>query len=531
MTKYPAASWLGPIALVGAYAALEWTSYIHEYKGVPVTPWNPGVGVMFAMMILRGWVYAAALFVGVLVSELFILQSELGWYFIIGIAASIAGGYLAASVVARRYFRLDVSLHNLHDVLALLAAGAVGAILVAILLTLLFLSADALDPPDLASASLPLLIGDMIGVGVMTPLVLRLALLSREQWWNWIVPLLPEIATFGFFIAIALWFIVGGGPSGFKFFYVLFLPVVAASLRHGLDGGCLCLATIQIGLVGMLHYFGYGAEEFTEFQALMLVLTATGLIVGVAVSERQAAEALLKEKENEAVLADRFNLVSGMASALAHEMNQPMTAARAHARTVQEIMTRPEPDLARVNSNLATMIAQIDHASGIVRRMREFLRRGKPHSSTINVPNMLNEALKLIRGQANAAKVRLELDVPPTMPSIQGDQIQLQQVILNLVKNGIDSITAANFQDGFVKVGARLLEKEEQVEISVSDNGGGISPHIAGKLFEPLATSKPDGLGLGLPISASIVEAHGGQLLLQSHLPRATEFRVLLPLR
>ncbi len=530
MTKIPAAKWLGPIALVGVYVALEWMTYIHEFKGVPVTPWNPGVGVMFALMILKGPLYAVALYAGAVISEIFVLRSELGWYFIIGIGASISGGYLAASVVARRYFRIDVTLHRLYDVLALLASGVLGAVLVAILLTLLFLTADAFDLPDLASASLPLLLGDMIGIGVMTPLILRLALLSREKWWTWIVPLLPEIAAFSAFIAAALWFIVGGGTDGFKFFYVLFLPVVGAAVRHGLDGGCLCLASIQIGLVGLLHYFGYGADEFTEFQTLMLILTATGLIVGVVVSERHATETLLKEKENEAALAARFNLVSGMASALAHEMNQPMTAARALARSAQEIMAKPDADLARAGTNIASMVAQIDHASNIVRRMREFLRRGKPRSSTVNVQAMLNDALLLIRGQANAANVRLDLDVAAGLPEIQGDQIQLQQVILNLVRNGIDSIVSGKMQDGVVKISARRLKDTKQIEISVTDNGSGIGADLAGRLFEPLTTSKPDGLGLGLPISASIVQAHGGKLVLESHLPRATQFRVLLPL-
>lgn len=529
--RYPAANVIGFAALVGVYALLEWMSYIHEYKGVPITPWNPGVGIMFAMMILHGPIYAAALFAGVVVSELFVLRSELSWYFVLGIAASISAGYLVAALVVRKSFRIDVSLRRLYDVLSLLAAGILGASLVAVLLTLLFLSADALDLEDLTSAALPLLVGDLIGVGVMTPLMLRLALLSREKWWNWIVPLLPEMAAFGAFIAVALWFIVGGGPAdGFKFFYVLFIPVVGAAVRHGLDGGCLCLASIQIGLVGLLHYFGYGANEFTELQARMLVLTATGLIVGVVVSERIAAETLLREKENEAALATRFNLVSGMASAIAHEINQPMTAARAFARSAQEIMAKPDPDIARANTNLTSMVTHIDLASGIVRRMREFLRRGQPHSSTINVLSMLNEALVLIRAQANADKVRIELDVPPGLPPVIGDQIQLQQVILNLVRNGIDSISAAGTNDGLVRIRARILEKPRQLEISVSDNGGGINPEIAKNLFDPLTTTKPDGLGLGLPISSSIVKAHGGNLLLQSHLPRATEFRVLLPL-
>src|SRR5262249_54380997 len=150
----------------------------------------------------------------------------------------------------------------------------------------------------------------------------------------------------------------------------------------------------------LLRRHGYDANVFTEFQVLMLVLTATGLTVGVVVSERRqaaravrAVEARLRAKEAEAAEAARFTLVSGMASALAHEINQPMTAARALARAAQEILRAPNADRARADGNLTTLIAQVDHAAGVVRRMRDFLRRGHPHVSTIDVRGMIEDAL------------------------------------------------------------------------------------------------------------------------------------------
>ena len=137
--------------------------------------------------------------------------------------------------------------------------------------------------------------------------------------------------------------------DGFTLFYLLFFPVVVGAVRRGLDGACLALAATQFGLVGLLHHHGYDWRVFTEFQVLMFVLTATGLVVGVVVSERQASErmareseARLKEKEAEVAHAARFSLVSGMATALAHEINQPMAAARALGRSVQELLRYPQ---------------------------------------------------------------------------------------------------------------------------------------------------------------------------------------------
>src|SRR5262249_51868826 len=149
--------------------------------------------------------------------------------------------------------------------------------------------------------------------------------------------------------------------------------------------------------------------------------------VGVVVTERRQAaravrevEARLRVKEAEAAQAARFTLVSGMASALAHEINQPMTAARAHARAAPELCRAPDPDRDRADGNLAAMVAQIDHAAGVVRRMRDFLRRGAPHVSTVDVRGMIEDALMLVRAEAAAKHARIVLDAADGLPLLYG---------------------------------------------------------------------------------------------------------------
>ena len=348
----------------------------------------------------------------------------------------------------------------------------------------------------------------------------------------------PEIVLYVAVVLLFLWFIgLTESESGFKLFYLFFLPVVVAAIRYGLDGACLGLALTQFGLVALLHLHGYDANVFTDFQILMLVLTATGLTVGVIVNERQQAdravrevEALLRSKEAEAEQAARFNLVSSMASALAHEINQPITAARALGRAAQHLLHNDAGSHARVDDNLTTMIAQIDHAAGVVKRMREFLRRGEPHISTINVRALIDDAMTLIGAEASGAGISIEVDASPDLPMLHADRVQLQQVILNLVQNSIDSIGAAGRSNGQIRVAAVLLEKPRRIEIAISDNGAGIAPELAQRLFEPLTTSKRDGLGLGLSICATIVQSHHGRLWLQSGAPGATDFRFWLPL-
>ena len=323
---------------------------------------------------------------------------------------------------------------------------------------------------------------------------------------------------------------------------MLFLPVVVVAVRHGIDGSCLALASTQLGLVAVLRAYGYDATTFTEFQIVMLVLTMTGLLVGGVVSEREradlaarTAEARLREAELEAARAARLNMVSGMASALAHEINQPMTAARALARSAQQLIKADSDrdmgraDLERASGNLASLVTQIDHAADVVRRMREFLRRGQPHFSTLDMATVLDDALVLARPDAAAHRTRIDLTVEPALPAVFGDRIQLQQVVLNLVRNGIDAILEAGVPQGRVGVHAALSDDGRTVEVSVTDNGTGVAP--GRNLFEPLSSSKANGLGLGLSICANIVHAHGGRLWLQSGASGATEFRFSLPLQ
>jgi two-component system sensor kinase FixL len=222
--------------------------------------------------------------------------------------------------------------------------------------------------------------------------------------------------------------------------------------------------------------------------------------------------------------------VSGMASALAHEINQPMTAARALARSAQHILRMPNADLARADGNLTTMIAQIDHVGAVVRHMRDFVRQGRPHVSTVDIRGVLENALMLVQADAAMKQIAIEPDAPGDLPLVYGDRIQLEQVVLNLVRNAIEAIAGTGRTDGRIRVFACRLDAPSRIEIGVADNGPGIEPALAGRLFQPLTTSKREGLGLGLPISASIVESHGGRIWLQTQAPGATEFRFSLPL-
>lgn len=522
------------LSLLAAYVGLEWLSFLHEHNDLPVTPWNPGLGVIFAMIILRGPQMGLVLFTGVFLAQVLVVRSELPWSVLLAMSAVVAASYTAVAVVAGSRLHLVPQLLRTRDVLILVAAGLVGALAEAIQLWLLLLATRHFNLADIGSTSIPLIVGDVIGIAVVTPLVLRIA--ARLTW----RPILPkgalaELALLLVATTLILFLVVRPPePLGPSLFYLLFVPVVIAAVRHGIDGACTALTIAQLGLVAFLHWHGFELSRFTEYQVLMLVLTLTGLIVGGLISERQAAHIeaevsrlRLLELEAQSARTARLNMASGMAAALAHEINQPMTAARALARSVQELMRAPERDVARVERNLSSMIEQIDHAGAVIKRMREFLRRGEPHVSTLDIKVVLAEATALMEPMVKLRKVLLQLDVPAGLPAVHGDRVQIGQVVINLIKNSIDAIPEE--AEGRIDVSVRAMDAGKWIEVIVKDNGPGIAAEQVEALFEPLNTSRPDGIGLGLSICKTILQAHGGRIWLSSATPGQTEFRVALP--
>ena len=524
--------------LLLTWVLLDWLSSTHSYKGSLITPWDPGVGLLFAIIVRGGIFHGLTLFAGVVCAEFIVRGAQLGVPVTLASAAIIASTYTTAAMLARYRFSVDVELARLRDIVILILTGMSGALVVAVLLPLLLIADGRFSMDDFLPSLLRGFVGDAIGIAVVSPLTLRLWYLRRQLTPARIMSVLPEAILYAVLIAASLWVIFQtSSQHGSDFFYLLFLPVIMAAVRQGFDGACISLLVTQIGLVLLLQRHSFDAATFTEFQTLMFALTATALSVGAIVSEReqarlafQDAEERLKRKEADAIRAGRFSLVSAMASTLAHEINQPVTAARALARSVQHLLRGAPPDLSRADHNLTTLVSEIDAAGNIVRRIREFLQRG-PLMGDVDVRGLLEDVLVLVEQEAASADVRIEVVVEDDLPALRADRGQLEQVLLNLVRNSIDAIMGARMRAGHIRLTAQRSGRPSDVLISVRDNGPGISADIAGRLFEPLTTSKRDGLGLGLSICETIAAAHGGRIWLEATGADATEFRLTVPFK
>jgi two-component system sensor kinase FixL len=216
-----------------------------------------------------------------------------------------------------------------------------------------------------------------------------------------------------------------------------------------------------------------------------------------------------------------------MAVSLAHEINQPLGAIASYAHGCRNWLASNVYERERVLEAIERIASEALRAGEITRRLRDLLRKGRPRRESASLKSMVENAVGIAQPAAQSAEVALHFDVAGDLPRLTVDPIQIEQVLLNLLLNAIDAAPGSE-RARAVHVGAR--REAEGVMVSVSDTGSGIDPEIEQKLFEPFFTTKPNGLGMGLVISRSIVEAHGGRIWVESAVEGGARFCFTLPL-
>lgn len=199
-----------------------------------------------------------------------------------------------------------------------------------------------------------------------------------------------------------------------------------------------------------------------------------------------------------------------MASSIAHELNQPLGAILRNAEAAERMLQSRSPDLDEVRTILADIRSDDHRASDVIQRMRALLKRRAFQSVRLDPVALLTDVARLVEAEARSRQVRIRTDLPPAVPAVSGDRVQLQQVVLKLLLNAMDAVGQRPGGDG--QVWLTVSSQGDRVMVVVSDNGSGIVEDQLALLFEPFYTTKSDGLGMGLTIARAIVEAHGGSL-------------------
>ena len=281
---------------------------------------------------------------------------------------------------------------------------------------------------------------------------------------------------------------------------------------------------------GALEYPSLQADEdrWFEIRVRRLQRPAAGAaITRLEITARKRAEARAKRHLDEIAHMDRVAAMGELASSFAHELNQPLAAILSNAQAAERFLALAPPDLAELRACLHDIIEDDRRAGEVIHRVRRLLRKEPAELQAVDLNELAGNVVALIRNDALLRNVTVELRPAAALPAPQGDPIQIQQVILNLLANGIAA--AADGSASARKVTLWTAGLDEYVEFAVHDSGKGIAEDRLPRLFEPFFTTKSDGLGLGLAISRSIVDAHGGQISAENDPRGGAVFRVRLP--
>ncbi|MBS0322080.1 MAG: MASE1 domain-containing protein [Proteobacteria bacterium] len=503
-------------AFVALYVLLDWISYVDPYGPLGITPWNPPPGLSIFVLLRYGLWVAPWIAVAAFVAELVVRNVAAPWPVSVLACAWLALGYTAATVMLQRVLRFDQALASLRDATAFTGTAVAAALIVGAGYIAIFAAAGVVPVEAFARSVAQFWIGDLIGIVVIVPLLLTLARRRAPAVAGGRVEAVLQFACIG--AALFVVFGLGIGPE-LQLFYVLFLPLVWIAMRRGMAGTAIATVLVQLGLIAALTFGGHAPGEVIQFQLLMLALALTGLFLGVTVEERRGVEQKLRDKQFELDRTLRAAAASELASALAHELNQPLSAVASYTRACQLLLERGDPQR-ELPGIMHKVVAEAKRAGTVVHRLREFVRSGSVRQEALDVDTLLATARDAAVPRAERHGVALVLDVAAPLPQVLADRVQVETVLHNLIGNAIDALKGATGHRRVVL--AAVMHDKQLVRFSVTDTGPGLAAEVRETLFQPLASHKAEGLGLGLAISRTIIEAHGGTLWAAESGPGAT---------
>jgi two-component system, LuxR family, sensor kinase FixL len=510
------------LGYIGIYILLDWASLVQPITPFGITPWSPGTGLGFVIVLLFGRSMIPYLFIAPLLADFVNLPAFPPWSAELPAGALIAGGYSAAALILRRpSVRFDPALSSLRDLLLLMLTALVSASFVALTYVGLMAAAGLLSIEELAPATLRYWVGDVIGIMVVTPFAL--IVLTHGRTIRASLESTLQVAA----IIAALALIFGfAHEQKFQLFYLLFLPIVWMAVRAGLEGVSAGLLITQIGLIVGVELYGKDPHDFMAYQLLMLILTMTGLVAGELVTERRRTEFELRlHRESLAQIARRGNL-GELAAAIAHEINQPLTAAATYTRLVTDALHEGDRDLATVAGTAEKAAAQVERAAEVVRRLRALVRLDRSARAPCDVEQIITKTIALCQPALDRSRSVVRWTTGANLPSVMVDMLQIEQTLLNIMRNSMEAIEESDCSNGEIIIEAASKDSR-MVEIRVADNGPGFPLDFIDQ-FLPFTSKKKEGLGIGLSLCRSIVEAHGGRLSLNRDAEGA-EVRFTLP--
>jgi two-component system sensor kinase FixL len=497
-----------------AYIVLDWMSFV-ESNQLANYSWNPNSGASFAAILIFGRPILPFLFVAPILGDAVTGQSSLPLSYELASGSLIGGIYGATALFfldARSSF--DRTLQSMSSVVLLVITTVVSALLVAATHIGLIIVAGLLTTADFAVTTASYWVGEVIGILVVTPVALLLWTKRYAVWGSGETLLQLAGIVAALVVAHIYW-----TAEHLRFFYILFVPIVWMAVRTGIEGVCLGLLVTQLCFIISFHALPNEISEMPKMQGLMLVLAFTGLFAGGLVTERRRTEAALRLHQESLARLARLGSMGELAAAMAHELNQPLMAAYNYTRLVDDALRtgRSNPDATAETARKAA--AQVERAVAVVKRLRALVRLDQSNPIACRVDRVVRETIALCQPDLDRAGVKIRRSVAVGLPLVMVDMLQIEQALLNLIRNSIDAIREAG--QGTIAIEAALKDADFVV-VSVRDSGPGFPPDRVANPFLPLSSTKQEGLGVGLSLCRSLIEANGGRIWLDAETPGAT---------
>jgi two-component system sensor kinase FixL len=504
------------VVFAPCYLALDWASHVYPLGPFNITPWNPQAALTIVWMLLGGTRFLPAVAVTIFLADLIVRDAPGGHAVTAATAAALACGYAAIAQALRTLLGLSSAVDSTRRLTIFCAATISGTALVSAAFIAVLRAADFLTETSPIDAWLRFWVGDGVGVLVTAPLLLAAADANSRRHFVGVVRR-PETLLQAAVLAATAWLVFSGFDADpAKLFYLFFLPLIWMALRGGMPGALVAIAIVQLGVVVGIHRQGLSVLEVFELQAFVAALTLTALFLGVTVDERERAAERLRQSL-------RLAAAGEMAGAVAHEVNQPLTALANYGRSAQLLLARGG-ELKELPGIIERMLSEGQRASEILRRVRDFFRAGTTQLEPVAVDDILAAARRIAEQTIGSRPVTFAVKSEPELPPLYVDRVQIELILRNLISNAVEA--TAEQPTGAISVVAERKDAQH-VRLAVADNGPGVAAGVRDKLFEPFSSDKSSGMGLGLAVSRAIAEAHGGSLDVRAS--QHGEFDLILP--